>query len=447
MGTISTMKLDDWLAQRSQSCPERTALVADGAEVTYAELEAEATWVARRLIAHGVRRGSTVAMTMHPRREQVVVVHALMKVGAVLLPLGTRLSAEERAAVIAAEEPAVDLDDAGELTQTEADLPLLGEHDMDAIACHVMTSGSTGTPDPVGLTYGNFLWSAVGSAFNIGVEPEDRWLCCLPLSHISGLGIVMRSVIYGTTAVIHDGFDVNRVAEALERDEITVVSLVTTMLTRLLEAGADLSGPRAVLVGGGPVPEDPLEEALGRGATVVQTYGLTETCSQVTTLAPADARRKLGSAGRPLLTTHLRIQDGEILVQGPTVAPGRADADGWLHTGDLGRIDEEGFLYVDDRMDDLIVTGGENVVPAEVEKVLLRHPEVADAAVVGREDPEWQQAVTAIVVLTDGSEASPDDLRRHCAESLAGFKVPKRVELAAALPRTPSGKLMRRALR
>jgi o-succinylbenzoate---CoA ligase len=441
------MKLDDWLAQRSQSCPERTALVADGTEVTYAELEAEATWVARRLIAHGVRRGSTVAMTMHPRREQVVMIHALMKAGAVLLPLGPRLSAEERAAVIANEKPAVDLDDAGELTQTEADLPLLGEHDMDDVASHVMTSGSTGAPEPIGLTYGNFLWSAVASAFNIGVEPEDRWLCCLPLSHISGLGIVMRSVIYGTTAVVHDGFDVDRVAESLERDRITVVSLVATMLTRLLDAGADLSGPRALLIGGGPVPEEALEEALRRGATVVQTYGLTETCSQATTLAPADARRKLGSAGRPLLTTHLRIQDGEILVQGPTVAPGRADADGWLHTGDLGRIDEEGFLYVEDRMDDLIVTGGENVVPAEVEKVLLRHPQVADAAVVGREDPEWQQAVTAIVVLQDGSEVSPDELRRHCAESLAGYKVPKRVELAAALPRTPSGKLMRRALR
>jgi o-succinylbenzoate---CoA ligase len=444
---IPPMKLDDWLAQRSQSCPERTALVADGAEITYAELEAEATWVARRLAAHGVRRGSIAAMTMHPRREQVVLVHALMKLGGVLLPLSPRLSADEHATVIAAEEPAMDLDDAGELTQTEADLPLLGEHDMDEIACKVMTSGSTGAPDPVGLTYGNFLWSAVASAFNIGVEPGDRWLCCLPLSHISGLGIVMRSVIYGTAAVVQDGFDVDRVAAALERDDITVVSLVATMLTRLLEAGADLSGPRAILIGGGPVPEDPLEEAIARGATVVQTYGLTEACSQVTTLAPAEAQRKLGSAGRPLLTTHLRIHEGEILVQGPTVAPGRADADGWLHTGDLGRIDEEGFLYVDDRMDDLIVSGGENVVPAEVEKVLLRHPEVADAAVVGRDDPEWQQAVTAIVVLTDGSTTTPDELRHHCAELLAGFKVPKRVELAAALPRTPSGKLMRRALR
>ena len=441
------MKLDDWLAQRSQSCPDRTALLADGAEVTYAELEAEATWVARRLAAQGVRRGSVAALTMHARREQVVLIHALMKIGAALLPLSPRLTEAERAALIAAEEPIVDLDDAGELTQTEADMPLLGEHDMDAVCARVLTSGSTGSPRAVGLSYGNFLWSAVGSAFNIGVEPGDRWLCCVPLSHIAGLGIVMRSVIYGTTAVVHDGFDVDRVAASLEEDGITQLSLVTTMLTRLLDAGADLSGPRAILVGGGPVPEEPLEEAIAKGATVVQTYGLTETCSQVTTLAPADARRKLGSAGRPLLTTHLRIQDGEILIQGPTVAPGRADADGWLHTGDLGRIDEEGFLYVEDRMDDLIVSGGENVAPAEVEKVLLRHPEVADAAVIGREDPEWQQAVTAVVVLESGSDATPDDLRRHCAESLAGFKVPKRVELAAALPRTPSGKLMRRALR
>jgi len=441
------MKLDDWLSQRSQSAPDRVALVADGSEVTYAELEAEATWVARRLSSQGVRRGSIVAVTMHPRREQVVLLHALMKVGATALPLGPQLSASEHAAIIAAEDAAVDLVDPGQLTQNEADMPLLGEHDMDDIACRVLTSGSSGAPHPVGLTYGNFLWSAVGSAFNIGVDPADRWLCCLPLSHISGLAIIMRSVIYGTTAVVHDGFDTDRVAAALAEDEITVVSLVSTTLVRLLDAGADLAAPRAILVGGGPVPEEPLEEAIARGATVVQTYGLTEACSQVTTLAPADAKRKLGSAGRPLLTTHLRIKDGEILVQGPTVAPDRIDDDGWLHTGDLGRIDEEGFLYVEDRMDDLIVSGGENVVPAEVEQVLLRHPEVADAAVVGREDPEWQQAVTAIVVLEDGSSATPDELRRHCAQSLAGFKVPKRVELAAALPRTPSGKLMRRALR
>jgi o-succinylbenzoate---CoA ligase len=441
------MRIDDWLAQRAQSCPERCALIADGAEVTYVELEAEANWVARRLYAHGVRRGSTAALTMHPRREQVVLTHALMKVGAALLPLSPRLTEAERTGIVEVVEPMIDLDDPGLLTQTEADMPMLGEHDTDDVCAYVLSSGSTGAPKPIGLTYGNFLWSAMGGAYNIGVDPSDRWLCCMPLSHIAGLSIVIRSAIYGTTAVVHDGFDVERVARSLKEDKITVLSLVTTMLSRLLDAGADLSGPRAILVGGGPVPESILAKALDRGATVVQTYGLTETCSQVTTLAPEDALRKLGSAGRPLLSSHVRIRGGEILVQGPTVAPGRYDESGWLHTGDLGHIDEEGFLYVSDRIDDMIVTGGENVVPSEVEDVLLTHPAVVEAAVVGREDPEWQQAVTAVVVLAAGTHVTPDELRRHCAATLAGYKVPKRVELAAALPRTPSGKLMRRALR
>ncbi len=384
---------------------------------------------------------------MHPRREQVVLVHALMKLGAVLLPLGPRLSAEERAAVIAAEEPAVDLDDAGELTQTEADLPLLGEHDMDDVACRVLTSGSTGTPDPVGLTYGNFLWSAVGSAFNIGVEPEDRWLCCLPLSHISGLGIVMRSVIYGTTAVVHDGFDVDRVAEALERDEITVVSLVTTMLTRLLEAGADLSGPRAILVGGGPVPEEPLEEAIGRGATVVQTYGLTEACSQVTTLAPADARaqarlRRAAAADhppahpgrrdpRPGADRRARPRRRRRLAAHRRPRPHRRGRLP-LRRGPDGRHDRQRRR---ERRPGRSREGA--AAPPRGRRRRGRRPRGPRVAAGGDRDRRARGRL----------RGEPDELRRHCAESLAGFKVPKRVELAAALPRTPSGKLMRRALR
>ena len=163
----------------------------------------------------------------------------------------------------------------------------------------------------------------------------------------------------------------------------------------------------------------------------------------MTTLAPADAARKIGSAGRPLLTTHVRIEDGEILVQGPTVSRGAIDPDGWLHTGDLGHIDEEGFLYVTGRSSEVIVTGGENVMPAEVEAVLLGHSAVADAAVVGRPDPEWQEAVYALVVLADGSEAGEDELRAHCSESLASYKVPKQVDFVSELPRTASGKLLR----
>ena len=437
------MKLDNWLAQRAQSCPERTALVTEASSVTYAELEAEATWVARRLAAFGVRREATAALTMHPRREEVVLLHALMKLGATALPLSPLLTDAERAAVLGAERPAVDLNDAAELTQTEADLPLLGEHDMDELCCRVLTSGTAGEPRPVGLTYGNFLFSAVGSAFNIGVDPQDRWLCCLPLSHVAGLSIILRSVIYGTTAVLLDGFDTDQVADTLVAGDISLLSLVPTQLIRLLEAGADLSRPRAILIGGGPVPADALREALDRGAIVVQTYGMTETCSQVTTLAPGDAARRIGSAGRPLLTTHVRIEEGEILVQGPTVSRDSVDPDGWLRTGDLGHIDEEGFLYVTGRRGEVIVTGGENVMPAEVEAALVSHPAVSDAAVIGRPDPEWQEAVCALIVLGEGANASEEELRDHCAASLAPFKVPKRIDIVSSLPRTPSGKLLR----
>ena len=441
------MILDNWLAQRAATCPDRTGLVAGGYEVGYDELEFEASRAARRLAARGVRRGSTVAIELPAGLDHVVLLHALMKVGAIAYPLNTRLGAAERAAELERVGPGLVISDAGDAGLTEADLPLLGEHDLDELCCRILTSGSSGHARAVGLTYGNHLWSAVGSAFNLGVEPTDRWLCCLPLFHVSGLSIVIRSVIYGTTAVVHDGFDVDRVASSLEGDGVTVISLVATQLVRLLEAGVDLLPLRAVLVGGGPVPDEVLEEAIGRGATVVQTYGLTETASQVTTLAPTEARRKLGSAGRPLLTTHLRIQEGEILVQGPTVAPGVADEDGWLHTGDLGRIDDEGFLYVTDRLGDVIVTGGENVVPAEIEEVLLRHADVDDVAAVGRADAEWQEAVAAVVVLREGADADADELRRHCARTLADYKVPKRFEFVSELPRTESGKLLRRELR
>ncbi len=441
------MMLDNWLAQRAQTCPDRAALVVEGRHLTYEELEAEATAAARRLAAHGVRRGATVTLELPVGGDYVVLLHALMKLGAIAQPLNTRLAPREREAELERAGPVLVVSEAGDVGGPEADLPLLGEHDLDAIHCRVLTSGTSGHPRPIGLTYGNHLWSAVGSAFNLGVDPSDRWLCCLPLYHVAGLEIVLRSVIYGTGAVVHDGFAVESVAEALERDGVTLMSVVTTQLTRLLEAGVDLSGPRAILVGGGPVRLEVLEEAIGRDAAIVQTYGLTETASQVTTLAPQEARRKLGSAGRPLLTTHLRIQDGEILVQGPVVAPGCADEDGWFHTGDLGRIDDEGFLYVEDRLGDVIVSGGESVLPAEVEEVLLSHPGVADAAAVGRADAEWQEAVEAVVVLRDGATVDAVELRQHCAQSLAGYKVPKRFEFVSELPRTDSGKLLRQALR
>ena len=434
--------LDNWLAQRATTSPDRIALVDDEREIAFAELELEASAAARRLAGKGVRAGSVVALELPAGIGHAIQLQAVMKLGAIALPLNPALAPPERDLALSEAEPALIISRESDAAGGEADLPLLGEHDLAAPQCRILTSGTSGRPRPVTLTYGNALWSAVGSAFNLGVDPGDRWLCCLPLHHVSGLAILLRAVIYGTGAVIHDGFETDAVAAALESDRITVVSLVPTQLERLLRAGADLSTQRAVLVGGGSVALDVLEEAVGRGATIVQTYGLTEAASQVSTLAPADAGRRLGSAGRPLLTTHLRIHEEEILVQGPTVAPGCADDDGWLHTGDRGRIDEEGFLYVEGRLDEMIVTGGENVMPSEVEAALMSHPDVAEAVVIPRADREWGEAIEAIVV-PSRAEPSEGELREHCAARLAGFKVPKRIRFAAELPRTATGKVRR----
>jgi O-succinylbenzoic acid--CoA ligase len=278
------------------------------------------------------------------------------------------------------------------------------------------------------LTYGNFKASADASAENLGVEPDDRWLCALPLFHVGGLSILTRSAVYGTCAVVHERFDAEAVRASLESGEATLVSLVATMVRRLRAAGLTRAPAlRAALVGGGPVPRDLLDWGAEVGLPLLETYGLTETCSQIAT-------------PKLLPGVDVRIAaDGEILVRGPMVAPGAIDADGWLHTGDRGRIDFDARLYVEGRLKDVIVSGGENVAAAEVEAALLAHPAVDDAAVVGRPDPEWGEAVVAYVVTT----ASDDELRAHCREHLSRHKVPRAFERVAELPRTESGKVLK----
>jgi O-succinylbenzoic acid--CoA ligase len=250
---------------------------------------------------------------------------------------------------------------------------------------------------------------------------------------------------------------------------VTIVSAVSAMLARMFdERGARPypSALRCVLLGGGPAPLPLLEACANRSVPVAQTYGLTEATSQVATLVPADALRKLGSAGKPLLPTELRVerdgaragpgQVGEILVRGPTVMQGyinrpdataQALAGGWLHTGDLGCLDEEGYLYVASRRDDLIVSGGENVYPAEVEAVLLAHSAVEEAAVLGVPDRRWGQAPVAFVKLCAGAALSEDDVIAFCRARLAGYKTPKQVRFVDALPRNAGGKVLRKQLR
>jgi O-succinylbenzoic acid--CoA ligase len=460
------MQVEAWLQRAACSAPTHTALQTSDTRLSYAELWCAACAGAAELAERGACPGERVAIALAPGIAFAQALHACLLLGAVAVPVDLRLTAVERERILAgasviveepllaglgdtAEEPGgldqhgpaggVIASEAGRIAQNGSPGAHVAGvlHDLDAVCAVIHTSGTTSAPRPVELTYGNFLWSALGSAVALGVDPQERWLCALPVSHVGGLSILVRSAIYATTAVIHERFDTDAVLGALKEDRITLVSLVSTTLARLLDAGlCDPPQLRCALTGGGPVAAALVQRAHEAGVPVAATYGLTEACSQVTT------------GGPPLFCTQVNVgEDGEILVGGPTVARGSQSADGRLHTGDLGHIDANGFLHVSGRKADTIVSGGENVAPSEVEAVLEAHPAVLEAAVVGREDSRWGEVVTAVVVLVPNASVEESVLREHCSAGLAPFKVPKRVKFVSApLPRTRSGKLLRRDL-
>jgi O-succinylbenzoic acid--CoA ligase len=434
--------MEPWLTRAARVHPERTALAAPGGSWSYRELHEAARTVAGGLRAQGVGHGDRVALAL-PSEELIIALHACLAIGAAAVPIDLRLTEAEQAS----------RREGVALTLTELPCgPPVGERSIDLadLATVMFTSGTTAGPKRVELSLSNWLWNAIGSAVALGLDPEERWLCPMPLAHVGGLSIALRSAIYGTTVVLHGRFEAERVGEVLGSpgERVTLVSLVPTMLGRLLDAGlSDPPSLRRVLLGGGPIAPALLARARGAGIPVSPSFGMTETCSQVAT------------DGVPVFGAELTLSDaGELLVRGPSVAQGAVAGDGWLHTGDLGRFDADGRLQIVGRTADTIVTGGENVAPTEVEAVLLEHAAVSDVAVLGRADPEWGEAVVALVVprlgwvhgRPDGAPADgalAEDLRSFCAERLAGFKVPKRFELVDSLPRNSTGKLQRRALR
>jgi O-succinylbenzoic acid--CoA ligase len=424
----------------------------------------------------------------------VVLTHALLRLGAVMIPLNIRLAAPEviwqladsnvevlvsdprtapLASDVARDRPAlrcVTVDDPLSLLATpEAGVAPRDAIDLSAVQGIVYTSATAGRPKGVQLTYGNHWWSAVGSALRLGLRDDDRWLAPLPLYHVGGLAMVWRSVIYGIPLLVHDAFDPHAANDEIDSGGVTLVSVVSTMLERMLEVRGPKPFPpslRCVLLGGGPAPSALIAACAARGVPVAPTYGLTEAASQVATLAPGEIQHKPGSSGPALLPTQVRVdrdgrtaaagEVGEIIVRGPTVMLGyagrpdetaRALRNGWLRTGDLGYLDGEGYLYVVDRRDDLIVTGGENVYPAEVEAVLRQHPAIADAGVIGLPDPTWGHAVTAFVVAGPGVCPGEEEIKAFCAGRLARYKVPRRVCFVDHLPRSGAGKLLRRQIR
>jgi O-succinylbenzoic acid--CoA ligase len=470
------MAVEAWLERAAARTPTAIAVETPAGACSYAELLERARASAGELAARGAGRGERVAIALPAGLDFACALHACLLLGAVAVPVDLRLGERERAAIVGGAAVVVDeplrAGAAGSGGVGAGRGPTGATHDLDAVAAVIHTSGTTSAPKPVELTYGNFLWRALGSAVALGLDPHERWLCNLPLSHVGGLSILLRSAIYGTTAVVHERFDAElalralmgepgRVAaEASPAAPVTLVSLVATTLARLLDAGltcpptgsAGGAPLRCALTGGGPVPAALLERARAAGVPVSLTYGMTEACSQVTTLPLAAVERGPAAsttAGPPLFCTRVRTAaDGQIEVAGPTLARGVAGADGWLRTGDMGRLNGEGGLCVTGRKADTIVSGGENVAPTEVEAVLEEHPGVLEAAAVGRADERWGEAVTALVVVRNGAKLHGEELRAHCAARLAPYKVPKEVALVAGpLPRTRSGKLLRRELR
>ncbi len=385
-----------------------------------------------------LRPADVVAVTLPPGPEWAGIVGKVWEAGVALCPVDHRLPPSQAGDLLTRAAPTV-LVEPGGWHRLASGRPAEG-----GVALVVHTSGTGGVPKLVQFDRPAIDAAVASSALALEASPHDRWLCCLPLAHVGGLLVLLRSVLLGAPITVHPRFDPEAVAA--ERDA-AFLSLVPTMLVRLLDAGTDLARYRAILVGGAAVPPGLSARARAAGANVIETYGLTESCGGVV------------YDGRPLPGTEVRIDgDGGIQLRGPTVMRGylgdaeasaRAFTDGgWLRAGDAGWIDREGRLRVAGRLDDLINTGGEKVWPAEVEAALLGHPSVADVAVVGRPDPEWGQRVVAYVVPADpAAPPSLEELRDHAAASLPRHKAPSELVLVPdALPRTASGKIRRAAL-
>lgn len=481
----------DLLTHRAQNSLDRPALldVHHGSHRTAGELHERASGLAGAL-KPTVEPGDRVALLLGTSPRFVELYWAIRRLGGTVVPLNvqrassqlqTQLQASEASLLICEEDSeatAVGLseecvlsidephhDDVDILSRTQAE-PASAASGQDSIAVVLFTSGTTGNPKGVPLTVGNIVWSAIGSALRLGVSASDRWLCCIPMYHTGGLAPIVRTVVYGSTLAVQRTFDATATARYIESHGITGVSLIPTMLHRLLSAGWDPPDHlETVLLGGAPAGAELLEDALATGVPVAPTYGLTEAASQVATARPATVREHPESVGPPLLTTDVTIVDdegnpvrdgelGELVVSGPTVTSGYLDqarnasafGQHGLHTGDLGKRDETGRLWIRGRLDDRINTGGEIVQPNIVIEVLERHPAVERATVVGIPDPEWGERVAALVTLIEEATVTEAELVEHCRASLADFEVPRTLRIVERLPRTPSGTVDREAV-
>jgi O-succinylbenzoate-CoA ligase len=488
--------------------PDKVVITHGDRRVTNRELYARVNSLAAGLQNAGVRPGDIVALLLTNCPEFIESLLAVNRIGAALLPLNVRLSAAEwqynlehsqAAAIISEPEFQSKIDNIVPSLPNLATRVLLGTESREpwlaleqliadnkgivlpaaAVAENhlhrlVYTSGTTSRPKGVPLTHGNVHWKTLSHLVEFGITGEDVALVCGPLYHVGGLDIPALTVWYaGGSLVIMRKFDAVELVATIERERPTQMWLATAMLNMLLQlpdvAERDLSSLRLVIFGGERTPKAMIDRCLSAipNAWISDGYGSTETCSGDAFNDAAHALSKAGSVGRPVLHLDLKIVDdngsevaigktGEVAIRGPKVFSGywRDEAatakvfrDGWFLTGDIGRLDEDGYLYIEDRKKDMIISGGENISSSEVERVLYEHPHVLEAAVVAMQHTRWGEVPKAFVVLKVKNSLDTAVLREFCAQRLAKFKIPQEIVFVEALPRTASGKVLKRVLR
>ena len=483
------MDLSHWIEGHARISPDAAAIRFGGEDISYTELARRVARAAAALASLGVRRGDAVAFLGLNHPQVLVLLFACARLGAMLVPLNWRLAPREHARVLADCPPrvlfvepafaahAATIDGAISATalsvlDEDGARPPASEGDEASPLLLCYTSGSTGTPKGVVLTQRAILWNALNSTHMHDLSSQDRVLTTLPLFHVGGMNIQTTPALHaGASVTLHAKFDPEATFDAIERERITLTVLVPAQLEALMGLPrwrrADLSSLRMITTGSMIVPEAFVRKASERGVPVIQVYGSTETCPIATYLRVGDALRKAGSAGVPALHCEVKVvdadggeaapgNDGEILVRGPNVASGYWNApdetaqtfvDGWYHSGDLGHFDGEGHLHVVARKKDMIISGGENIYPAEVEGVLQECPTIEETCVVGRPDARWGETVVAAVVLKPGCRMTEAEVLALFQGRLARYKQPREVRFLDRLPRSALGKVQKEAVR
>ncbi|MFD0027102.1 acyl-CoA synthetase [Streptomyces sp. NPDC055059] len=480
--------LGSWPARRARKTPHRTALIHGTTTVTYAALHERTTRLAHALRALGVRRGDRVAYLgpNHPSFLEALFATGLL--GALFVPLNTRLADPELAfqirdsgATVLLHAAARGGDLPGVRTAVEADgpayedllaaapvLPIDEQVGPDDVGIIMYTSGTTGRPKGAMLTHGNLTWNAVNVLVDQDLIADEIALVAAPLFHTAGLNMLTLPVLLkGGSCVLVGSFDAAATLELVERHRVTFMFGVPTMFDQLTRQpnwpDADLSSLRMLSCGGSPVPTPLIAAYQDRGLTFLQGYGMTEAAPGTLFLDAEHAVSKAGTAGVPHFFSDVRVarpdlapvepgETGEVLVRGPHVMRGywglpgesaAAFADGWFRTGDAARIDADGYVTIVDRFKDVIISGGENIYPAEVEDALLAHADIAECAVIGVPDEKWGEVGRAVLVAREGSAPDPHEVLGSLSGRLAPYKIPKSAVVVDALPRTASGKLVK----